>query len=199
MSDVFPIEWKEGNPGSYQGSLSSATMCHPGMSHSQSAPPAINRCPSLVGPPGYNISGAPPVPPLPQLFQMPRADSRASATSSQNTSAFLTPQPSPPRSPLSKRVSIDEEIAGSDLEVDTALEPEKLEQLEEPPRQAPLLPNSAFTDPNGELESTKIESTRTSASVPDSQAPPTPSLDVIAKGRPDNVDPARGAATPTAS
>ena len=62
---------------------------------------------------------------------------------------------------------MDEEAPDPDIEVRTAAESEKLErmpQLGEPAPQARLLPDSVFTDPDGELESTTIESKRTSTS-----------------------------------
>jgi hypothetical protein len=175
------VEWEKGYSGSHQGlSSSSSTMSHPGMSYSQSDPAAHNwrhtGTPS-IGPTSFNVSMAPPVPPLPPLFQMTCADSRASGTSSQNTSTFLTPptslahlrpiqQPSPPRSPLSRQVSIDEKIPELDVEDHTTTEPEELQRIPQSEGSAshpPLLHDSVFADPDGELKSATRESGRTSA------------------------------------
>lgn len=163
--------------------MSPVTKPHRGMSHAQSAPTIDWRQhgSSLPGLPDHNVNvgmNPPPVPPLPPLFQMSRVDSRASGTSNQYTSAFLTPptsltqsqQSSPPRSPLSK---IAGENPDPDIEVLTGPDPEKMEQipqLEEPIEQARLLPDSVFADPNGELESATIESRWSSASFTPAQA-----------------------------
>lgn len=206
----FSVEWEEGNSGSYQGSSSLATTSYPGISHSQSDPAVIDWRHKGTDPPYYNVNiavNAPPVPPLPQFFQMPRVESRTSGASSRDTSAFLTSRtslahlkhPSPPRSALYERVSIDEEVPEPDTEVHTAAGPENLErmpQLEEPAPQTRLLPDSVFTD--GELESTTIEGGRTSASFRHPQPPPTPT-DVVGNGKTDAVNTIRHAAFPAAS
>ena len=167
-------------------------MPHQGMSHAQSAATPFDwrqhHGLSSLGLPDHE---APPVPPLPPLFRMQHVDSSAAAgTSNQDTSGFLTPatslaqsrQPSPPRSPLRKQVSIAEKIPEPGIAVLTGAEPEKLEQtpqLEEPMQQTRLLPDSVFTDPDEELENATIESRPTTAASTPANPPPNPPTDVM--------------------
>jgi len=140
-------------------------MPHQAIPHSQSAPAVVNwrhKGSPHTSPPDYGVNmamNAPPVPPLPQHFQRLRVDSRASETIPPNTLA-QSRQLSPPRSLLCKRVSIDEEIHGPDIEVHTATEPGRIPQSEEPTQQTRLLPDSVFTDPDGELDSAMMGSGR---------------------------------------
>ena len=144
----------------------------------------------------------PPVPPLPPLFQAPRVDSRVSGTSNQTTSTFLTPatslgqsqRPSPPRSPLFKQVSIDEMTPEPGIEVLPVTEPAKLEG---PMQQTRLLPDSVFTDPDGELENATIESSRSSVLFTPAHPPPTPPTEVMGEERTDTMELVHHAATPS--
>jgi hypothetical protein len=189
------------------------------MSHSPSAPETINwrhNGSLLPGTADYNVNmdtsaplapplpqqfhvdmNAPPVPPLPQQFHLPRTNSHASRASNQNSSALLAPpasvlqlqQPSPPRSPRSKRASIDEDIPGLDIEIHTDVEPEQIPRLEDPAQQTR---NSVFNNPDGVPETATIESRQTPAST-HTQPPP------LGNRRTDTVNTARHAATPAAS
>ena len=223
MSSVEWEEGNSGSYQGSSSSL--ANLLHSGMSHSPSAPATINwrhNGSLLPGTADYSVNidtsappapplpqqfhvdmSAPPVPPLPQQFHMPRTNSRASRASNQNSSALLAPpasvpqlqQPSPPRSPRSKRASVDEDIPGLDIEIHTDVEPEKLEQiprLEDPAQQIHLLPNSVFNDPDGGPETATIESRQAPAST-HAQPPP------LGNRRTDAVNTARHAATPAAS
>ena len=151
----------------------------------------------------------PPVPPLPPLFQVPRVDPSFSGTSNQTTSAFLTPatslgqsqRPSPPRSPLSKQVSIDEVTPEPGNEVLPVAEPanlERMSQSEGPMQQTRLLPDSVFTDPDGELENATIESNRSSVLFTPAHPPPTPPTEMMCEERTDTMDLVHHTATPSA-
>jgi hypothetical protein len=181
------IERQEGNSGNQGPSPSSVTMSpvtmsHRGMSHAQSAPAAVFHGLSPLGLPDYDV---PPVPPLPPLSQMSHVDPRAAGTSNQNPLAFLTHatslaqsrQPSPPRSPLRKQLSIAEDTPEPGIAVHTGAETEtmgQIPQLEEPMQQTRLLPDSVFIDPDEELENATIESRSTSASFTPAYPHPIP-------------------------
>ena len=182
------------------------TMSHRGMSHAQTAQAPFDWRHRLSLQPDRDV---PPVPPLPPLFQMPRADNHVSRISSQTTSAFLTPapslgqsqRPSPPRSPLCEQVSIAEVTPEPGIAVLPVAEPGQLEritQLEEPMQQTRLLPDSVFTDPDGELESATVESRPSSTLFTLAQPPPAPPTNVMGKGRTDTMDLVHHAAAPSA-
>ena len=163
---IFSVEREDGNLGNSQGP--SVIMPHRGMSHAQTASAPFDWRHRSSPQPDHDV---PPVPPLPPLFQMPRVDIHVSRPSSQTGSVFLTPasslrqsqRPSPPRSPLSGQVSMAEVTPELGIEVLPVAERGQLEripQLEGPIQQTRLLPDSVFTDPDGELESPAVGSRR---------------------------------------
>ena len=202
---IFFVEREDGNSGNSQAPSSSSVIMYPvtvphrGMSHAQTAPAPFDWRHQLSPQPDHDV---PPVPPLPPLFQMPRV-----GPSSQTTSVFLTPttslvgrsqRPSPPRSPLCEQVSIAEVTPEPGIEVFPVAEPGQTPQLEEPMQQTRLLPDSVFTDPDGELESAAVESRRSSTLFTPTHRPPTPPTDVMGKGRTDAMDLVHHAAAPSA-
>lgn len=206
-SDIpFSVEREASNLGNSQGpSFSSVTMSPVTIPHSHSHAQTAS-APFDWSHGSLPDRDVPPVPPLPPLFQVPRVDSRVSGTSNQTTSAFLTPatslgqsqRPSPPRSPLCKQVSIDEVTPEPGIDVLPVTEPVTLERMEGPMQQTRLLPESVFTDPDGELENATIESSRGSVLFTPAHPPPTPPTEVMGEERTDTMDLVHHAATPSA-
>ena len=166
----FSVEREDGNSGNSQGPSPSVIMPHRGMLHAQTAPAPSDWRHRSSPQPDHDV---PPVPPLPPLYQMPRVDIHVSRSSSQTTSASFTPatslgqsqRPSSSRAPLSEQVSIAEVTPEPGIEVLAVAESGQLERipkLEEPMQQTRLLPDSVFTDPDGELESPAVGRRRSS-------------------------------------